>query len=264
MNFHTNTSNNTDRSTTNTQHVPRPCPFGALDFNPLGGSRADAAVVACSAVWMYDSDVNLPPDVVDTSLTMLCAPLTVTYAADLQDREAHFRCPAATVRLRTNDAEVSAALQSISASMDGGLSVTVLLAESINDLPDGFMRESAAVQRLDLGRTSLQKIGDMCLYSCINLTAVILPPSLTAVGGWFLRGCRNLQHVDMQHTALHTLGGWFGAFCFSLTTVALPDTVTEVGHGFLSKCGRVEVLSGSTAAQISAAEHNNSIGDWDW
>ena len=47
------------------------CRVNVPDFTPLGGSRPDAAVVACVAVWKEEDvkeDVILPPDVLDTSL----------------------------------------------------------------------------------------------------------------------------------------------------------------------------------------------------
>ena len=69
------------------------------DFEPLGGSRPDCAVTACAA--MSYCDEKLPPDVLDVGLALLCAPLIVAHAADLEGREVHFRCPIASVRLRT-------------------------------------------------------------------------------------------------------------------------------------------------------------------
>ena len=51
-------------------YVSRFCTACVPDFTPLGGSRPDAAVVACVAVWKEEEeaeeDVVLPPDVLDT------------------------------------------------------------------------------------------------------------------------------------------------------------------------------------------------------
>ena len=110
-------------------------------------------------------DVILPPDVLDTSLAMLCAPLTVTHAKDLRGREAHFGCPAVTVRLRNTDVEVMEALKGISANTPGGgLSVTVLLDESVTELI-GFMGGCNLFRRVDFRQTSLRKIGSFFLYA---------------------------------------------------------------------------------------------------
>ena len=62
------------------------CTVNVPDFTPLGGSRPDAAVVACVAVWKKE-DVILPPDVLDTSLGMLCAPPIIKDVSDLEGRE---------------------------------------------------------------------------------------------------------------------------------------------------------------------------------
>ena len=241
--------------------LPEFCRAIVPDFTPLGGSRPDAAVVACTAVWMEEEteaqeNTFLPPDVLDTAMAMLCAPLNVTHARDLRGRATHFRLPAATVRLRTIDWNAMQALKGAIAFMPGGgLSVTMSVPESVTKLPERFMEKWAPVGRVDLGRTSLQRIDYWCLYGCSYLTAVILPPSLTEVGDGFLWGCDRLQSVDMRHTALHTVGGYFAYDCRRLTNVVLPDTVTEVGTDFLCKCGPVTVASGSTVVQAAAAKH---------
>ena len=130
---------------------------------------------------------------------MLCAPLIIEHVGDLRGREAHFKCHAASVRLHTVDKDVMAALfQIISDMPGGGLSVTVVLEESVTSLPHGFMRDWAAMGRLDLGRTSLQSIGSSCLNHCGNLTTVTFPPSLTALGPLFLWGCHALQNVESR------------------------------------------------------------------
>ena len=73
---------NTTKSNSNTMIIELPsfCTVSVPEFTPLGGSRPDAAVLACTAVWMEGEeeeekkDAILPPDVLDTALAMLCAP----------------------------------------------------------------------------------------------------------------------------------------------------------------------------------------------
>ena len=281
---------NAKKKVNNRIHLPKFCTLIAPEFTPLGGSQPDAAVVACAAVWMEDEkeeekrekeeekreekeeeekeakkdDVTplpLPPDVLDTALAMLCAPLIVTtHAGDLLGREAYFRCPTAVVHLRTLDTHVLKVLGKMSADMTwGGLSLIVSLEESITELPKDCFKW-IALGRLDLRQTSLQSLGGSFLACCFELTSVTFPPSLTEVGGGFLGACYNLQHVDMGHTALQKVGGGFANDCRNLTSVVLPDTVTEVGQWFLVKCNHVvEVTSGSTAVQAAAAEHNTEV-----
>ena len=246
------------------------CTVSVPDFTPLGGSRPDAAVVACVAVWEEEekgaeADVILPPDVLDTALAMICAPLIVRHVGDLRGREAHFKSPAATIQLHTTE-KVEEELMRITANMpEGRLSVTIVLGEGVTQLKSEFMhgwlnRERWRVLRLaDLRRTSLQTIGDEFLVHCPFLTTVTLPPTVTEVGDMFLWGCHHLQSVDMRHTALRKIGQHFAGECSRLTTVYLPDTVTEVGRNFLFCSRRVEVISGSTAVQAAAAEHNAKV-----
>ena len=268
MNFGSNSfnedSDNSNIANTNTTvDMWEFCRVSVPYFTPLGGSRPDAAVVACAAVWEVEEkevavDVILPPDVLDVSLAMLCAPLIVTSVDDLRGQEAHFHSPTATVRLRTTEANVMILLRSMSANNmpRGGLSVTMSLEESVTEMRDFFLSGWAAVGRVDLGRTSLRRIGGGFLNNYRNLTAVNLPRSLTAVGNGFLAASGSLQHLDMGPTALQTVGHGFAAFCRRLTTVVLPETVTEIGEGFLHMCGRVEVTGGSSAVQAAAAQHN--------
>ena len=248
------------------------------EFTPLGGSRPDAAVVACVAVWEEEEeeakeDVILPPDVLDTTLAMLCSPPIIQHVSDLW--EAHFKCHTATIRLCTADEEVESALKRMNTHMPrGGLSVRVMLGEAVTHLRDRFMigwqdwrvcSRGTHWGQVDLTRTSLRRIGTFSLSGSVSLRTVTLPRSLTEVGDLFLTSCTNLRSVDMGHTALQTVGSCFAAGCSSLTTVVLPDTVTEVGRGFLDECGRVEVRSGSTAVQDAAAEYtrklNSEAGD---
>ena len=234
------------------------CTMEVPDFTPLGGSRPDAAVVACVAVWEEEEeeakeDVILPPDVLDTTLAMLCSPPIIQHVSDL--REAHFKCHTATIRLCTADEEVEIALWEMTKHMPrGGLSVTVVLGQAVTDLRDRFFDEKlgrrwTALGRIDFRRTLLQRIDSEFLNDCDSLTTVSLPRSLTEVGDLFLARCTSLRSVDMGRTALQTVGEFFAARCSSLTTVVLPDTVTEVGDFMLEWCDRVEVRSGSTAVQ---------------
>ena len=246
----------------NTINLLRFCTVSVPEFTPLGGSRPDTAVVACAAVGLYTGGlpegVVVAFDVLDTALAVLCAPLIITHVRDLRGREAHFGYPVASVRLRTTEEDVLAVLRSISADMPGcELSISVLLSET--ELRDGFMQRWAKVGQVDLGQTSMQRIGDVFLGDCCNLTRVMLPSSLTEVGSQFLQRCQSLRHVDMRHTALRTVGPLFAHTCRSLTSVALPDTVTDVGRGFLDSCGRVQVTSASTAVQEAVAKHDDDI-----
>ena len=241
-------------------------------FTPLGGNQPDAAVVACVAVWEEEEeeakeDVILPPDVLDTTLGMLCSPLKVKKVEDLRAREAYFDFPTASIRLYTLDAEVEEELKKMTTHMpNGGLSVMAVLGGEVTRMRGNFMRGRKynaynwqALGGLDLRRTSLESIGSYFLADCRNLTTVALPPSLTEVGDSFLQQCHSLQRVDMGHTALQTLGEAFAFDCQRLTTVVLPDTVQKVGGMFLFWCGHVEVKSGSAARAV--AQDRTALAD---
>ena len=216
------------------------------DFTPLGGSRPDAAVVACAGVSLYTDglpgDVLLPPDVLDTTLGMLCAPLIVTHAGDLLGREAHFRCATLSIRLRTTDPGVLKGLRTISVGMEG-LSAAFQLDESVTLLPNGVMDEPwPSVTSVDLQRTYIRGMGDEWLTRCANLTSVTLPASLSEVGDDFLSACPQLQHVDIRHTRLPRVGCRFLRFCTTLTFLALPSSLTEIGDDALWSCRLLECV----------------------
>ena len=261
-----------DKSSSSTTQLNVFCTTKVPYFTPLGGNRPDAAVVACVAVWEEEEeeakeDVILPPDVLDTTLGMLCSPLKVKKVEDLRAREAYFDFPTASIRLYTLDAEVEEELKKMTTHMpNGGLSVMAVLGGEVTRMRDNFMEEThnyaynwQALGGLDLRRTSLESIGSSFLEGCRNLTTVTLPPSLTEVGDRFLRGCTRLQRVDMGHTALQTVGRCFANFCDDLSTVVFPDRVAYVGGFFLLDCGHVEVKSESTAVKEAAEAHHEYL-----
>ena len=246
------------------------------DFAPLGGGRPDTAVVACVAVSLYveglPADVIMAPDVLDTALAVLCAPLVVTDATDL---EALFRqCPAVSVRLRTMDEELLGNLKTISESSGRRLAVTMELDDSVTVLPYQFMWEWGSVTRVDLRRTSIQRTEGFCFNGCPKLTCIELPKSLTSIGPFdgsldagFASGCEQLTKIVLpdsvteigdeflydtyslwttidlkKNTALRRIGRMFGAFCQLLTSVVLPDTLTEVGSQFLAGCASLRTI----------------------
>ena len=221
------------------------CTDSVPDFTPLGGSRPDAAVVACASIKLFTErlaeEVILPPDVLDTALATLCAPLIVTHVGDLRGREAHFRCPAATVRLRTIDDDVLGALQRISADMEGGgLSVTVQLEEAMEALPDEFMEELDSLMLVDMRPTVLQRVGHGFLYNCPSLTSVAMPDSLRDIDYNFLNDCTNIERVDLRHTVLLTVGDCFLCDCTRLISLNLPESLTDVSDGFLLGCSKIQ------------------------
>ena len=266
------------------------CKNTVSDFTALGGRRPDTAVVACAMISLHAErlflrGVILPPDVLDTSLALVCAPPIVTHATDMGDWEAHFRCSAVSIRLMTINANVLDKMKIISDCMPCELTVSMRLSDSVADkksvlqrmgawflsrcpvlttviLPDvltevgpNFLAECCNVQYLDLKNTALRKVGGLFAYNCRRLIAVVLPDTVTQVGGFFLSKCVHLQHIDLKNTALQKVDGWFAKKCSRLTTVVLPDSVTEVGVDFLSLCGPIEVVSGSPSVQAAAAKH---------
>ena len=233
------------------------------DFTPLGGSRPDAAVVACTAVSLFTDgliprDVILPPDVLDTGLAFLCAPLRVTHTEDLLGQEAAFRCPAMSVSLHTIDTDVLQGLRSLADNASCKLTVMMKLSDSVAALPDELMSGWESVTCIDLKRTAVQSIGDSfadgwpgvtdytlghnCPKQCSNVTQVDLPATLTVIGNRFLAACKRLQVIDLKHTLLQSVGNDFASHCPNLMEVALPHTVTVIGDYFIQNCDRLHVI----------------------
>ena len=275
------------------------CTNSVPHFTPLGGSRPDSAVVACVVLSLFTAwpGVILPPDVLDTALAALCAPLIVANVSDLQSLEAHFRCPAVSVRLRSIDVSIlerleriNAELQHLSTGTSGPVterrscspviesdghwlpnrkltqlarklgqssqpntctslaadeiyprsSVTIQLDESVNALPDTFLRAWQSVTRIDLRRTSINQIGLHFLYHCSRLTSVELPECLSEVGDGFLLGCSQLQRVNLRWTSVNRIGDDFLRGCTQLISVELPNSLSELGECFLMECSNLE------------------------
>ena len=145
-------STNTVPASAATVDLQQFCIATVPDFTPLGGSRPDAAVVACTAVSLFTDgliprDVILPPDVLDTGLAFLCAPLIVTHPRDLLGQEAAFLSPAMCVRLRTIDADVLKGLRKLTEHEACKLTVLMKLSNSVAALPDEFMKDWDSLSR---------------------------------------------------------------------------------------------------------------------
>ena len=213
------------------------------DFTPLGGNRPDAAVVACAAMELYIGrlrrNVIVAPDVLDTALGILCAPLIINYARDLWCQQDCFRYPAVSVRLRTTDPIVVDSLLTAIPSVCM-LSLAVQLDRSVEALPDDFMKSWECLKSIDFRRTAIRCVGKMFLFRCTNLTSIELPESLSEMGDGFLAQCELLTRVDLRHTAIQRVGNSFLYECRGLTTVELPESVTEVGHAFLQDCAALD------------------------
>ena len=148
------------------------------DFAPLGGNRPEAVVVGCAAMSLYTGGlavgVNVAPDVLDTALAMLCAPIIVTCPQDVCCQRTAFRCPCVSVRLRTADASVlEADLRSINVDTSCKLSVVVQLisattaaADTVTEISDSFLRECQELQIIDLKNTVVQRVGDSFASYC--------------------------------------------------------------------------------------------------
>ena len=264
--------------------LQRFCTVTAADFRPLGGSRPDAAVVACAAVSTFTDgltdDVILPPDVLAAALGLLCAPLIVTLEGDLSGQEAYFDSAAVAVRLRTVEEAVLEQLRTISLGA-GGLSVTMELGDrptaagvvtsstctpttttptatstTTQLLPDNFMGQWGLLKHIDLCRTSIQQTGDIFLSACGSLASVRLPQCLTEVSGNFLFACSELEHVDLQHTSLVRAGPWCMSNCVNLTSITLPPCLTHVSEGFLSGCGKLQHIKDLAGTSLRSVGHS--------
>ena len=235
------------------------CRTELRDFTPLGGNRPDAAVVACAAMELYRRrlrrKVIVAPDVLDTALGMLCAPLIINDARDLRDLRTLFRYPAVYLRVRTIDPSVIEIMHQMK-PLECRLSLALQLDKSIEVLPFEFNKSLGAqfsddwfysscgewepsdrisfVTHIDLRRTAIQRIGAYFMIICKDVTCVELPVSLTEVGMRFLLDVANLKHIDLRHTSIRRTDKSFMCCCEDLTSVELPETLTEVGDDFLT------------------------------
>ena len=228
----------------------------SFEFTPLGGNRPDAAVVTCAAMVLYEigllPDVIIPPDVLDVALAILCAPLILVRANDLDDREVHFRCAKASVRLRTVDPQTLQQLFSLS-DCRSRLVLLIQLNKSYTEVPNDFLSEWAALEKVDLQETSLRCIHDNFLGGCGNLTSVKLPKSLTQISEGFLSSCEKMERIDLRNTSLQRIGNCFLHNCWNLASVELPASLKEISGYFLSSCdqlGHID-LRGTSLHQVA-------------
>ena len=227
--------------------------------------------MACVALLLSDAspmqNAILPPDVVDVSLAVLCAPLIIVTqqgsgsegSGDRRDFEcwvAHFRSgPVVSTRIRTTDHDTLERLRRVIVSVVSGskqtqqqhstepkehsrfsLTVYVELDGTVAHLPDAFMTEWVAVTEVDMRRTAVTSIGNSFLQACVDLTSVKLPDSLCTVESGLIAGCDNLERVDLRNTSLQRVGDVFLSEWRSLTSIELPACLREVGVGFVGGC----------------------------
>ena len=252
-----------DITTRNPIDLPRFCTVTAPDFAPLGGSRPDRAVLACAAMWVYEGglpgDVILPPDVLDTALAALCAPVVITDRSDVRALNAHFHYTATAVPLRQQPFCVAMSLlnlydSSVATHPSGyGLlsrfifSMASNLAAVLRRLlthPSGYRTTSIDCQcnivPVRLRTIDMEMHERLCMMSedtCGVSITVQLDGSVTALPGVFF-DCRQFKYMDLRQSSLQRVDGarhLFSSFsCQGLMSVMLPASLTEVRENFLN------------------------------
>ena len=242
--------------------LPRFCTETAPDFAPLGGSRPDLAVLACAAMRVYEGgmpeDVILPPDVLDTALGTLCAPVVITDRSDARDLEAHLHY--SPIPLQQQPFCVAMSLvdlyksSEVSHQSSLGFIVNIhTMAHEINAAldpsvthPSGYRTTridcqcSAVPIRLrTVDREMHERLCMVSANSCGVSIAVQVDDSVAVLPGDFFRFPSFTSMVLRQSSVESRFTDFrFGAY---ITSVKLPTSLTEIGEYFLC-CAKLQEL----------------------
>ena len=246
--------------------LPRFCTECVPDFAPLGGSRPDWAVLACAAMSVYEGGlpegVIIPPDVLDTGLAALCAPVVITDLGTLQDRERHLHYTAVPLRQQVLCVAMSmialyeapatppvpgiANFRALSAQY---LNILTLCQNMMNNLsaalscrwlthPSGFRSAdehcqcvAVPIRLRTLDAEVHERLCEVSADTCGLSVTVQLDESVTELPGELLQ----FKYVDLRQTAIRRVNTPVGSTIFRrrVRAVELPATLTEIGDHIL-------------------------------
>ena len=252
-------------STATCINMRRFCTECVPDFAPLGGSRPDGAVVGCAAMSVYEGALSrgviMPPDVLDTALAALCAPLVVSSVSDLRGREVHFHAQS-PIPLRMRSECVAMALVSMIPPCDaqryeyfGFDEIIDSLFALIPSLCGRFFTHASGLRGVSgrcrcvpvplrlrtIDDDALKQLSPMIADLCGLSVSLQLDESVTTLPGKLFSEWDNVSSIDLRQTSIQKIGDEFLRKVFphyvtmhpKLTPVELPACLTEVEDYFL-------------------------------
>ena len=95
------------------------------------------------------------------------------------------------------------------------------------------------------------EIEETAFAKCLDLLAVVIPPSITVISDYAFVECKNLRSVTIPNTVTK-IGSWAFNFCLSLTSVTIPKNVTIIKEGAFSGCINLNFIAIPHTAAIES------------
>lgn len=120
-------------------------------------------------------------------------------------------------------------------------------------IEDGFVEEATTVLNKYNDLTIVEipygttKIESAAFENCVNLLAVVLPPTVKVIEDRAFSHCYNLQSINFPDSLTH-IGKKAFSFCHCLRHVTIPSGVKDVGDGAFNKMCIEELVWNSPVA----------------
>lgn len=120
-------------------------------------------------------------------------------------------------------------------------------------IEDGFVEEATTVLNKYNDLTIVEipygttKIEAAAFENCVNLLAVVLPPTVKVIEDRAFSHCYNLQSINFPDSLTH-IGKEAFSFCHCLRHVTIPSGVKDVGDGAFNKMCIEELVWNSSVA----------------
>lgn len=120
-------------------------------------------------------------------------------------------------------------------------------------IEDGFVEEATTVLNKYNDLTIVEipygttKIESAAFENCVNLLAVVLPPTVKVIEDRAFSHCYNLQSINFPDSLTH-IGKEAFSFCHCLRHVTIPSGVKDVGDGAFNKMCIEELVWNSPVA----------------
>jgi hypothetical protein len=144
-------------------------------------------------------------------------------------------------------------------TMDERNTVTNLTITGVIDALDFqiVIRNMGNLKVIDIKNTTIapaNKLPELALKECRNLTSVILPALLTEIGSDAFINCSSLSSITIP-TSVTTIGDDAFAGCSGLLSITIPTTVTAIGKSAFLGCSglhSIDIPPSLTAISSSA------------
>ncbi len=100
--------------------------------------------------------------------------------------------------------------------------------DSVNEIDRHAFSFNEKLKKIDLSKTSVEKVDTMAFINCTSLAEVLLPESLTEIGLAAFFGCESLTEIELPSQLVVIDQSSFAGT--AMKSVRIPDTVTYIGY----------------------------------